>query len=68
MNIQDITEPNKYRYSRTVGGRTISGIGRVIQRYKAANGWQIIVHDEKNQRAPTLRPAHILGPVRVRVR
>ena len=64
MNIEDIKEPNAYHYSRTLRGVTITGTGRVIQKYKAANGWQIIVHDARNKRAPTLRPAHILRPAR----
>ena len=60
MKIEDITEPNVYHYARTVGGVTISGSGRVVQKYRAANGWQVIIHDAKNKRAPTLRPVHIL--------
>jgi len=66
MKIEDIREPNSYHYSRKLRGVTISGTGRVVQKYRAANGWQIIVHDARNKRAPTLRPAHILRPVRVR--
>lgn len=66
MKIEDITEPNAYHYSRTVNGKTIAGTGKVVQKYRAVNGWQIILHDAKNKRAPTLRPAHILRRVRVR--
>ena len=65
MKIEDITEPLAYRYSRTRGGVTIQGTGVVIQKYQAANGWQIILHDKRNNRAPTLRPAHVLQRVRV---
>jgi len=66
MKIEDIREPNSYHYSRSLRGKVISGTGRVVHKYEAANGWQIIVHDARNKRAPTLRPAHILRPVRVR--
>jgi len=63
---EDIKEPNSYHYSRKLRGVVISGTGRVVQKYRAANGWQIILHDAKNRRAPTLRPAHILRPVRAK--
>ena len=66
LNIDQIIERNSYRYERTLRGQTISGTGVMIQRYKAKNGWHIILHDAKNRRAPTLRMAHIKGPARVR--
>jgi len=66
MKIEDITEPHSFHYSRTLRGKTISGTGRIVQKYPAANGWQIILHDAKNKRAPTLRPVHILRRVRIR--
>jgi hypothetical protein len=66
MKVADIKEPHVYHYSRKLRGVTITGTGRVIQVYRALNGWHVIVHDAKNRRAPTLRPAHILRPVRVR--
>lgn len=64
MKIEDIREPLSYVYSRTRAGVTIEGTGVIIQKYLAANGWQIILHDKKNKRAPTLRPVHILRRVR----
>ncbi len=66
MNIDDIQERKVYRYARTLRGVEISGQGVMIQRYKARNGWHIILHDARNKRAPTLRLAHIKGPARVR--
>ena len=66
MKIDDITEPNAYHYARSLRGVTITGSGKVVQKYRARNGWQIIVHDVRNRRAVTLRPAHILRRVRVR--
>lgn len=66
MQIDDIQERKVYRYARTLRGVEISGQGMMIQKYKARNGWHIILHDTKNRRAPTLRLAHIKGPARVR--
>jgi len=66
LNIDQIIERNSYRYERTIGDKTTSGTGVMIQRYKAKNGWHIILHDARNKRAPTLRLAHIKGPARVR--
>ncbi len=66
MKIEEITEPNAYHYERRLRGVTISGTGVVVQKYRAGNGWQVILHDKKNRRAPTLRPAHILRRVRAR--
>jgi hypothetical protein len=66
MKIEDITEPHAYHYRRTLRGVTIGGSGAVVQKYLAANGWQVIVHDKRNRRAVTLRPAHILRRVRQR--
>jgi hypothetical protein len=66
MKIEDINEPNAYHYERRLRGVTISGTGTVVQKYRAGNGWQIIIHDKRNRRAPTLRPAHILRRVRAR--
>jgi len=63
---EDIKEPNSYHYSRKLRGVVISGTGRVVQKYRAANVCQIILHDAKNRRAPTLRPVHILRPVRAK--
>lgn len=60
MKIEDIAEPYSYAYSRALRGKTITGTGVVVQKYKAANGWQIILHDKKNRRAVTVRPVHIL--------
>jgi hypothetical protein len=64
MKINDITEPHHYHYSRTQRGVTITGHGQLIQRYEGVNGWYCIIHDVKNKRAPTLRPAHITKRVR----
>jgi hypothetical protein len=66
MKPEDITEPNAYHYERRLRGKTISGTGTVVQKYLAGNGWQIILHDKRNRRAPTLRPVHILRRVRAR--
>lgn len=67
LNIDQIIERNSYRYDRTIGGKTTSGTGVMIQRYKGKNNqWYIILHDARNKRAPTLRLAHIKGPARVR--
>jgi hypothetical protein len=66
MKVEDITEPHAYHYERRLRGKVITGTGTVVQKYQAGNGWQIILHDKKNRRAPTLRPVHILRRVRVR--
>lgn len=65
LNIDQIHERASYRYSRTIGGKTITGTGVALQVYPD-HGWRILLHDKKNNRAPTLRLKHILGPARVR--
>lgn len=65
LTIDQIIDGNSYRYSRTIGGKTITGTGVALQVYQD-HGWRILVHDKKNSRAPTLRLKHILGPARVR--
>jgi hypothetical protein len=65
LNIDQIIDGNSYRYSRTIGGKTISGVAVALQVYED-HGWRILVHDRKNHRTPTLRLKHILGPARVR--
>lgn len=66
LNIDQIHERIVYRYKRSFRGVEISGQGVMVQKYKARNGWHIILHDARNKRAPTLRLNHILGPARVR--